>query len=48
MGQNQVLSAGKEYELACQSTGSYPAATITWWRGGSRLEVPTIVTVSVA
>lgn len=46
MGQNAPLSAGKEYELACQSAGSRPPATITWWKGGSRLEVPTRITVS--
>ncbi|KAG8335068.1 hypothetical protein J6590_077422 [Homalodisca vitripennis] len=46
MGQNLPLSAGKEYELACQTSGSRPPATITWWKGGTRLSVPTRVTPS--
>lgn len=47
MGQNTALSAGKEYELACQSAGSRPPATVTWWKGGFRLDLPTKVTVSI-
>ncbi|XP_065564394.1 B-cell receptor CD22-like isoform X2 [Artemia franciscana] len=32
------LSAGKEYEFVCQSSGSNPPATISWWKGESQLD----------
>ncbi|CAH1163760.1 unnamed protein product, partial [Phaedon cochleariae] len=38
LGDNQPLSAGRRYDLLCQSTGSRPPATITWWKNGQRLE----------
>ncbi|XP_050305453.1 protein turtle homolog B-like isoform X2 [Anthonomus grandis grandis] len=38
LGPNQPLSAGRRYDLLCQSTGSRPPATITWWKNGQRLE----------
>ncbi|CAB3364967.1 Hypothetical predicted protein [Cloeon dipterum] len=37
LGANQPLSAGRRYDLLCQSSGSRPPATITWWRNGQRL-----------
>lgn len=47
LGENLALSAGSKYEVACQSFGSRPAATITWWRSGKMLHSPTRVIVSV-
>ncbi|CAG2054032.1 unnamed protein product [Timema podura] len=38
LGENQPLSAANEYEVACQSTGSRPAASITWWKTGILLD----------
>nr|XP_023021733.1 hemicentin-1 [Leptinotarsa decemlineata] len=38
LGANQPLSAGRKYDLLCQSSGSRPPATITWWKNGQRLE----------
>ncbi|XP_063905692.1 nephrin isoform X2 [Zophobas morio] len=38
LGANQPLSAGRRYDLLCQSSGSRPPASITWWRNGQRLE----------
>ncbi|XP_066262553.1 nephrin-like isoform X2 [Euwallacea similis] len=38
LGPHQPLSAGRRFELQCQSTGSRPPATITWWKSGQRLE----------
>ncbi|KAG5888561.1 hypothetical protein JTB14_010344 [Gonioctena quinquepunctata] len=38
LGSHQPLSAGRKYDLLCQSSGSRPPATITWWRNGHRLE----------
>ncbi|KAK2706624.1 hypothetical protein QYM36_016599 [Artemia franciscana] len=32
------LSAGKEYEFVCQSSGSNPPSTITWWKGEEQLK----------
>jgi CD80-like C2-set immunoglobulin domain len=46
LGSNQPLSAGRRYDLLCQSSGSRPPATITWWRNGQRL-TKTKETVSV-
>jgi len=37
LGANQPLSAGRRYDLLCQSSGSRPPAAITWWRNGQRL-----------
>lgn len=41
LGAHQPLSAGKRYDLLCQSAGSRPPAVITWWRDGQRLEKTT-------
>lgn len=41
LGAHQPLSAGKRYDLLCQSAGSRPHAAITWWRDGQRLEKTT-------
>ncbi|XP_060532294.1 nephrin-like isoform X2 [Cylas formicarius] len=38
LGSNQPLSAGRHFDLLCQSSGSRPPATITWWKNGQRLE----------
>ncbi|XP_015589741.1 protein turtle homolog B isoform X2 [Cephus cinctus] len=34
---NQPLSAGRKYDLLCKTSGSRPAATVTWWRNDQRL-----------
>lgn len=47
VGANQPLSAGKRYELVCQTSGSRPPAGVTWRRNGQRL-VDSKETVSVA
>ncbi|KAL1441314.1 hypothetical protein MTO96_008726 [Rhipicephalus appendiculatus] len=31
------LSANKEVELVCSSSGSRPPATLTWWKGGQQI-----------
>lgn len=41
LGAPQPLSAGRRYDLLCQSAGSRPPAVITWWRDGQRLEKTT-------
>lgn len=46
LGAYQPLSAGRRYDLLCQSAGSRPPAIITWWQNGIRLE-KTTETVSV-
>nr|CAH7769565.1 unnamed protein product [Callosobruchus chinensis] len=38
LSSNQPLSAGRRYDLLCQSSGSRPPASITWWKNGLRLE----------
>ncbi|XP_056646735.1 hemicentin-1-like [Diorhabda sublineata] len=38
LGSNQPLSAGRRYDLLCQSSGSRPPASITWWKNGQRFE----------
>lgn len=38
LGANMPLSAGKVHDLLCQSSGSRPPASITWWKGEQRLE----------
>ncbi|XP_075223884.1 nephrin-like, partial [Lycorma delicatula] len=38
LGTSQPLSAGRRYDLLCQSSGSRPPAKITWWKNGHRLE----------
>ena len=39
LGTNNPLSVGVTYQLTCQSVGSRPAATITWWMGGQKLRL---------
>ncbi|KAG4065909.1 hypothetical protein HA402_000356 [Bradysia odoriphaga] len=46
LGAHQPLSAGRRYDLLCQSAGSRPPAVITWWRDGQRLEKTTETTSS--
>lgn len=36
--QHQPLSAGRRYDLLCQSSGSRPPAVITWFRDAERLD----------
>ncbi|XP_058059775.1 neural cell adhesion molecule 1 [Anopheles bellator] len=38
IGAHQPLSAGRRYDLLCQSAGSRPAASITWFLDGVRLD----------
>ncbi|XP_045527336.1 hemicentin-2-like [Pieris brassicae] len=37
LGSNQPLSAIRRYDLLCQSAGSRPPASITWWKNGHRI-----------
>ncbi|XP_037806016.1 nephrin-like [Lucilia sericata] len=46
LGAHQPLSAGRRYDLLCQSSGSRPPAVITWWLDGVRLEKTTETTSS--
>ncbi|EDW63172.2 uncharacterized protein Dvir_GJ11152 [Drosophila virilis] len=46
LGAYQPLSAGRRYDLLCQSAGSRPPAVITWWQNGVRLEKTTETTSS--
>ena len=32
------LSADRKYEIACNSWGARPPASITWWKGNTRLQ----------
>lgn len=41
LGAHQPLSAGRRYDLLCQSAGSRPPAAITWWQDGHRLQKTT-------
>lgn len=34
---NQPLSADRQYEVQCQTTGSRPPSIITWWMNGVAL-----------
>jgi len=38
LGSSQALSANRRYDLLCQSSGSRPPASVTWWKNGQRLE----------
>ncbi|XP_043241732.1 hemicentin-2-like isoform X2 [Amphibalanus amphitrite] len=38
MGVNRPLSVGTTYQLSCESAGSRPAASITWWLGSQKLK----------
>ncbi|XP_030379920.1 hemicentin-2 [Scaptodrosophila lebanonensis] len=46
LGAHEPLSAGRRYDLLCQSAGSRPPAVITWWQNGIRLEKTTETTSS--
>ncbi|KAG7204097.1 hypothetical protein KM043_001946 [Ampulex compressa] len=37
LGKDKILSAGKKYEVRCQSTGSKPPAILTWWKASKQL-----------
>ncbi|XP_050295636.1 nephrin-like [Anthonomus grandis grandis] len=34
IGNSQQFSAGKKYNITCETKGSRPPATITWWKDG--------------
>jgi len=38
LGKTSRITAGKKYDLLCQSVGSRPPAHITWWLDDRRLE----------
>lgn len=38
LGKDQILSAGKMYDVKCQSIGSKPAAILTWWKSSKQLK----------
>lgn len=38
LGKSSRITAGKKYDLMCQSIGSRPPAHITWWLDERRLE----------
>ena len=38
VGVNKPLSVGTTYQLSCESSGSRPAASITWWLGSQKLK----------
>uniref|UniRef100_W8BB58 Neural cell adhesion molecule 2 n=1 Tax=Ceratitis capitata TaxID=7213 RepID=W8BB58_CERCA len=46
LGARQALSAGRRYDLLCQSAGGRPPAVITWWQNEFRLEKTTETTSS--
>lgn len=37
-GNNQPMSAGREYELTCQVYGAHPSPVITWWKEKTKLK----------
>ncbi len=36
--QEKFVSADKRYDVECKSSGSRPAATITWWKGSRQVK----------
>ncbi|XP_058801880.1 nephrin-like isoform X2 [Phymastichus coffea] len=38
LGKEKVVSANKRYEIECQSTGSRPAAILSWYKGSKQLK----------
>jgi hypothetical protein len=38
LGKSSRITAGRKYDLLCQSVGSRPPAHITWWLDDQRLE----------
>ena len=37
MNKKEPVSAGKVYDVRCQSVGARPAPTVTWWLGGKQV-----------
>ena len=37
-GENRQFSANKPTEIVCKTAGSRPLATITWWKGNTKLK----------
>lgn len=37
MPKRSMVSAGNKYEVECTTSGSRPAAVVTWWRNGKFL-----------
>lgn len=46
VGENKEMSAGHQYEIACQAKGSRPPANITWWKDAISLRGPVRYSVS--
>lgn len=40
LAKRPFVSADKTYDIECKSSGSKPAATITWWRGTKQIKRP--------
>lgn len=40
LNKRAYLSAEKTYDIECKSSGSKPAANITWWRGSRQIRKP--------
>lgn len=47
LGENKEMSAGHQYEIACQAKGSRPPANITWWKETILLRAPVRYSVSI-
>ncbi|XP_053628522.1 nephrin-like isoform X2 [Cherax quadricarinatus] len=46
LASREAISAGREYELVCQSVGARPPASLTWWLDGVQLTNATVSTAS--
>jgi hypothetical protein len=46
MGAEEPFSAGKESSVVCQSAGSKPSPSITWYKDGAQFTTETFETVS--
>lgn len=40
LAKRTFVSADKTYDIECKSSGSKPAAVITWWRGTKQIKRP--------
>lgn len=40
LAKRAFVSADKTYDIECKSSGSKPAAVITWWRGTKQIKRP--------